>query len=488
MYHTVRKKHLAKTKQLDRICRACGETWTKTARAFWRTYRSKGIWLSKYDMQQWVATATVDTTRKNSSPSHQDMQVFAGKRPNPMVSDQMRTISAQTRQETVSSFYDALNTWRKARKKMKQSGNDGFRPPYKGKKFYKAQWNYTGIKIRDGQLRLTCGRNNDPVLVDWPHPKPRSVEIGYDTSKHCYEVRAKYRSDKTPEMFREREPLGEKTAGVDLGEIHIAVAHDGQDTLIINGREIRSERRLLNKTQRAFDQKIDRKEKGSNRFWKLVDVKRERIEKIRNRIEDILHRQSTRLVEELWKRGTSTIVIGDVTGIRENMDYGAKTNQKLHQWCFRRFSTLVQYKAERYGMQVESTREAYTSQTCPSCGHRKKPSGRVYACSECGAVYHRDQVGAMNIRQKYLGEEWQEGYLPKPDLSRVAAARTTATGDTESPNSSLSVRKTPAQGADVLMRETLRSVGLSIPEGFRFDPHARIVTSEDTASDMMSEG
>ncbi|RKU34058.1 transposase, partial [Candidatus Poribacteria bacterium] len=46
--------------------------------------------------------------------------------------------------------------------------------------------------------------------------------------------------------------------------------------------------------------------------------------------------------------------------------------------------------------------EAYTSQTCPSCCKRNKPQKRAYKC-KCGYKYHRDGVGAMNIRQKYLG-------------------------------------------------------------------------------------
>ena len=51
---------------------------------------------------------------------------------------------------------------------------------------------------------------------------------------------------------------------------------------------------------------------------------------------------------------------------------------------------------------VEVIDEAYTSQTCPKCGNRKKPNNREYKC-KCGLTYHRDGIGAINIRQKYLG-------------------------------------------------------------------------------------
>ena len=97
-----------------------------------------------------------------------------------------------------------------------------------------------------------------------------------------------------------------------------------------------------------------------------------------------------------------TIVIGDLTGIRDNIDYGKRANQKLHQWAFGKLTQLISYKAKALGIKVEVINEAYTSQTCPKCGNRKKPTTREYKC-KCGFEYHRDGVGAINIRQKYLG-------------------------------------------------------------------------------------
>jgi putative transposase len=41
--------------------------------------------------------------------------------------------------------------------------------------------------------------------------------------------------------------------------------------------------------------------------------------------------------------------------------------------------------------------EHCTSQTCPHCGHRHKPRGRVYTCGQCGFSGHRDVVGQINI-------------------------------------------------------------------------------------------
>jgi putative transposase len=132
------------------------------------------------------------------------------------------------------------------------------------------------------------------------------------------------------------------------------------------------------------------------------------LSKIRNQIKDLLHKQSTRLIKTLHERRVGTVVVGALTGIRERIDYGPKANQRLHQWAYGEFVHMITYKARLHGMTVKRVGEAYTSQTCPSCGSRRKPHGREYICS-CGFEGHRDLVGAANIRQKYLGQDKPEG-------------------------------------------------------------------------------
>ena len=73
------------------------------------------------------------------------------------------------------------------------------------------------------------------------------------------------------------------------------------------------------------------------------------------------------------------------------------------------------YKAERLGMEVFLQEESYTSRTCPACKYvRSKVTGRVFRCPKCGFVYHRDGVGAINIREKYLGQVPVVGVMAPP--------------------------------------------------------------------------
>lgn len=120
----------------------------------------------------------------------------------------------------------------------------------------------------------------------------------------------------------------------------------------------------------------------------------------------IEHKQTSKLINTLHQDGVQTLVIGDVRDIRQSLDVGSKNNQKLHQWSHGSTRFNLTYKAERKGMRVVLQEESYTSKTCPACGHRRKSAvqGRNFACRKCGFRFHRDGVGAMNIRYKYREE------------------------------------------------------------------------------------
>lgn len=358
MYLT-RKKKLGNRPEVDRFRRRAGDLWSRIAARYWRTVRKKSIWLSRYAMQRWMC--------KGSSGLH-----------------------SQTAQAVNHAFFDALDSWRA------NKDTNGSSPPYRQKGHFKLVYRQSAVRVKDGQLRLSNGRGESPLWINWPHgQKPHEVEVVWDGFEHV--LCAKYKTD--PKL----EPKGNKTAGVDLGEIHLAASYDGEETILMNGRKLRALRQYQNRIKARLRRKIDRKERGSNRWKKLTQSKNKQLSKIRNQITDLLHKMTTRLVDTLHERGVSQIALGDVRSIRSGLDYGRVANQRLHQWTFGKVRHMIEYKAELRSMNVELVSEAYTSQTCPKCKHRKKPNGRNYNCSECGFEAHRDQIGAANIRGKYRG-------------------------------------------------------------------------------------
>ncbi|HEY9429843.1 MAG TPA: transposase, partial [Blastocatellia bacterium] len=66
------------------------------------------------------------------------------------------------------------------------------------------------------------------------------------------------------------------------------------------------------------------------------------------------------------------------------------------------FIMIVIFKAEEAGRTVIKVNPSYTSQDCSRCGHRNliTLATRIYHCSQCSLVIHRDRNGAKGIEQK----------------------------------------------------------------------------------------
>lgn len=355
----VRKLKIGKTEQLDKLAQAAGELYSRTLVSYWRVVRKKGIFLSQYTMERW-----------HTSPN----------------------LHAHSSDAVTGNFYANI----KSVQKRKKAGDYTAKYPKRRKWFYKITWKSGTIRLKDGKLILSNGKKNEPLALNWKWDKPRLVEIGWDGKQ--YELRACYLDSPAPELTEGT------VAGIDLGEIHLAVTHDGTHTDIFNGRYLRSVRRYQNKLKGKLSSLIDKKKRGSKSRKRLVKSKQSQLAKLKNQIKDILHKTTSLIVSILKNRNVQTLVIGDVRDIRQKLDYGKKSNQKLHQWAFGEVRHMLTYKAERQGMKVELISEAYTTQTCPSCGKRYKPKNRNYRCRHCGFEFHRDGVGSVNIRRKYLGD------------------------------------------------------------------------------------
>ncbi len=244
--YQVRRVHIGKTAQLDEVSHECGMLYSQTLVFFWRTIRHKGIWLKEKHL-------------KRLFTSHK--------------------LHAHTSDACVEAFFASLKSWRE----RKKAGAPDAHPPRRRKWYFRIEYKRSAMSLKDGHLRLSNGKGNLPLILDW--------------------------------------------------------------------------------------------------VWELPQ----------------------------------TVVIGDVRDIRQDNDVGHTNNQKIHQWSHGSVRFKLTYKAERLGMAVALQDEHYTSRTCPCCGHvRSKVKGRVFRCPKCGWTYHRDGVGSINIRQKYLGQFPVVGVMAPP--------------------------------------------------------------------------
>jgi len=460
---TTRKRKIGFHAALDTVRRGCGEVWSQAIRSKNVLYREYDYNISWGDLEKLTTTGSLTAGVREAIEALPFPVDLTRVDQNPFCTSEMRKAPSQQRKQTIRRLQDAFNTY------FSNHESDPSHNPPRPKHFYNARWLRYHFTHDDDTLTLSMGRGRDNVAIDWPYPTPKNVDVGFESGEHVlYCVYDSEWQDLPSGMIREGDPNGEKVAGVDLGECVLAAAFDGRDKILIDGEHLRALRRIQNKEKQWFSQRIDRKQKGSNRWRKLVKAKTRRLAELRAKMEDELHKLSTRLVEELYDRGAATVVVGDITGIRDRIDYGAEMNRRLHQWAFCQFTEKIEYKAERYGMTFAQTGEAYTSQACPECSYRSRQnrSGRKFACCRCGCEAHADIVGAMNIRAKYLHpEKWEAG--------TVQAVRATATESDDSKGSPSSGKTQMSlfggNSAAVWTRATHR---------VQYDPHMTCVVSE----------
>ena len=372
MYTTTRIKH-HRTNFLDSLAHESGRCYSKVVSLVRKTHAKKGFWLSKNDVQKYLRLRGY-------------------------------CLHSQSVQACADSYFDALDAYFQVRKV-----NPDAKPPKRTPKHFKVRWKSTAIRHKDGKLILSNGRGRAPIVleIEEMETKPRYVEMYFHRGHYYFAL-----VDKINVPPKQETGIA---VAIDMGEIHPIVSHDGENTIIYNGRFVRSIVQYRNKVNARFQAKMDRCKKQSKRWYELLKAKRRTLDKINAQLKDAEHKITSRFISDCEKAKADTIVIGDLNGIRDRAKFAKKSNQKIHQWAFSRIAEKICYKAERVGIRVIFESEAYTSQTCPKCANRKKPTNRNYHCKHCRFKYHRDGVGAINLWSKV------SGYLLYPVVGELAA-------------------------------------------------------------------
>lgn len=369
MYRTIRINLSKKKreKRVKQVSRTAGRVYSKTVSLIRKTHEKKGFWLSKGSVKKYL--------RLKGYPLH-----------------------SQTVQALIEGYYDALKSYFALRK----NGDENANPPFRTSKYHSVPFKQSAIKVENGRIRLSLGKGRKPLWFDLPKvPKwyIRKAEICWDKAQRLYYLVLTCESEDEVKTSRHK-----KTVAIDAGEIHPITFTDGKTTTIYNGRLIRSIKRYREKLKARFQRMLSRCEKYSNRWWKLVKSENKQLQKLNNKIKDARHKMTRHFANGCKKDEVGTVVIGDLTGIRDNIDYSKKSNQKLHQWEFAFFKRLLKYKLLEFGIELVDLDERNTTKTCPNCGKFNSPKGRVYKCTNCGLVAHRDNIGCNNILNKYRGE------------------------------------------------------------------------------------
>ena len=368
--YTTKKVKVDKTPELDALAHESGRVYSKVVSLIRKIRKKKGLWLSKSAVRKYMRLRGYN-------------------------------LHSQTVQAIIDSYFDSLKSYFRVVK-----SNPDAKPPKRTPYYFKVRWIQNGITFKDGLVRLSNGKGNEPIVLK-SDVKPAYVEMYFQRDNYYFSL-----------VYEVQTPPKRKTGkavAIDMGEIHPIVSHDGEQTIIYNGRVLRAIKQYLNKVKTIFQSKMDRCKHRSNRWYRLKRIKTKILAKLNAQIKDAEHKITSRFISDCLKAKADTIVIGDLKGIRKSAKFSKKSNQKVHQWAYARITSMICYKAELAGLKVKFISEAYTSQTCPQCGNRKKPANRNYHCNHCGFEYHRDGVGAINLWNKV------SGFLLSPVVGAMAS-------------------------------------------------------------------
>lgn len=308
---------------------------------------------------------------------------------------QFAHLHSQSAQMTVHDFLEAISSAESLRKK-----GATFAYPHKKVKYRQVLFSGQAPRLRDGRLVLPCGTAGKLSI---------RIPKGLEFPGRIAEVRLDYGSVSV--VCRVEEPTCKvgPTIGVDLGVNTLIAATDGARAILIGGREVKATVQYRNKQLAGIAAKQSSKVKGSRRHRRLQLAKHRMLDHARNKVRDLCHK-ATRKVADAFPNAKAYVGNPFNDAARK---LGRVQAQFVSSACNRKIIGMLTYKLAAC-IEVD---EAYSSQTCPTCGARSKHR-RIYRC-RCGFEAPRDVVGASNIRVIGIDGAMSTGRVPPAEIRFV---------------------------------------------------------------------
>ena len=360
---------------------------------------SLGFAASKlWNVGRWTCSRIWDET--GYIPSHNELTTYL------KTHERYDDLHSQSSQRVLQELAEAFKSWYTKR----QNGDTRANPPHYRKRGddhprSTITFKNRGFKCdpKNSRIRLSQGENSKDYWSDFILCKYQTrPNIDLSTVESVQQVRAVWAGTEwelhivCKVEIDALESTGDSTVGVDLGICNFATLayEDGHSELYpLN---------CLKQDDYYFSKHVAECDDPNSEQSTRLNHKKP------TRRTHYFHALSSHIVEHCAQNGVGTIVVGDLSGIREDesdevKDWGPHGNLDLHSWAFDRFTDFLTYKAEMEGITVEQVSERDTSKSCSCCG-RKRDANRIerglYVCDECNMVANADVNGAENIRQK----------------------------------------------------------------------------------------
>jgi len=203
--------------------------------------------------------------------------------------------------------------------------------------------------------------------------KAKQVEFWPMAGKRSYQVCIVYEIPDAEALEEDGRYLS-----IDLGLCNLLACYDSRgESFLISGAHYLNTMYYCSKTIArlqtiAYGQQIA----AGAKYGKPTRRIKALYEKRNRQLEHYLHAATKKVADYCLREGITRVIIGDITGIRKNMDFGKKTNQKLHGLPFAKLYHMLEYKLRRHGILLVKQRESYSSQCSPA----SKEVSKAYAC------------------------------------------------------------------------------------------------------------
>lgn len=322
-------------------------------------------------------------------------------------------LPAQTSQQVIKLLFKNWKSFFKLCKvKSKLNGKPKL-PKYKDKIKGRNIVIFTNqqCKLKNGYIYFPKKTNIEPIKTKVDNIKqvriiPRcscfAIEIIYDKKKQITELN------------------NNAYLSIDLGLNNLITSYDplNNKSFIVNGRPLKSINQYYNK-KKAFLMSCIGDKGTSNRIRKM-SLKRE------CKINDYMHKASRFVINYCLRNHIANIVIGNNKDWKQECNMGKRNNQNFVSIPFERIISMIQYKAEEYGINVIITEESYTSKIDhfageEMCKHEKYLGKRVKRGlfkSSTGKIINADENGAIGIllKLKVADEKFKHSIVSRGDV------------------------------------------------------------------------
>lgn len=327
-------------------------------------------------------------------------------------SEPYRAFPAKSAQQTLKmldrnwkSFFEAM----KAFKKTPELFTGMPRPP--------------GFKDKDGEAILIFTNQQVKIkdgMIKFPKIVPLSIRTRLPESTNLREVRIiPKHAGYTCEIVFEKEindpvtPNTGRVLGIDPGSTNlITIANNfGENPIIVKGGAVKSINQFYNKSMAKLQKTYKKQGVENGKSAEILRKKRD------SRISDILHKTSRQVVDYAKEMDVGRIIIGHNPLWKQNINIGKRNNQNHAQIPHNVLSSMIEYKAEEYGITVELVEESYTSKCSfldnEPMEHQEKYAGRrvkrgLFRSAE-GTLLNADVNGALNIIKKGIPNAFADG-------------------------------------------------------------------------------